>query len=195
MIHREQFERLRRAFADQFTPDRAGAFYRKGGKGPAIRVNATERDDFIADYDRHLRLLAWTTVGATVVASLAFGAFALGRGVPGWISYAGIAFGIALFVGAHQWIRDAPARALSYRIPNAPALSRLQQGQAVLAKLTYTRLLWLVGVTLFAVFNAARAWDIRHGWARLWIAFGVVMIALASIQAFRKWRMERADRI
>jgi hypothetical protein len=33
--------------------------------------------------------------------------------------------------------------------------------------------------------------DVFRGWGRLWLVFGIGIVLLAAIAAFRKWRLDR----
>jgi hypothetical protein len=61
------------------------------------------------------------------------------------------------------------------------ALSRIGYGQ--LAATAFAGLLLPFGVS--------GRHDVLAGWGRLWLVMGVLMVALAGVQAFRKWNFER----
>lgn len=186
-------DRLRQSFAAQFEPEEGRSFlYRQDQKGPAIRLNADERQQFIQAYDRAIRWSFWGMFGGTVVVCGAL-TVALGRQIESrpWILYLPLIGVMAGFVAWQMWARYAPARALSRRLPVAPALSSAASKGLAMRKLSYGQLTIGALAAPFMIWNASRAWDVTQGWGLLWIAGGGAVFVLVVVQAFRKWRFER----
>ncbi|CAN5452713.1 hypothetical protein BH10PSE1_BH10PSE1_07040 [soil metagenome] len=195
MIHTGSSERLKASFARQFEQDGQGFLYRKDETGPAIRINAEEQADFISGYSRALKLAGWAMLATIVLGGFATGfyegAFGADRKIWGVTGMAVLLLAFVLFT---LWARRAPDRALRYRVPVAPGLSKDERKRLAFAKISYGALAIGLLAVPFMLWNAARAWDILHGWGRLWIAGGAALFALIAVQAFRKWRFESKDR-
>jgi hypothetical protein len=190
MIHTGSSERLRASFARQFEPDGQGFLYRKDETGPALRINAQEQADFIAGYARALRRAGWCMVATVVLGGFATGFY---EGVPKVWMGGGMAVLMLAFVAFTLWARRAPDRALRERIPAAPGLSKVERKRLAFARINYGALTIGLLAVPFALWNASRAWDILHGWGRLWIVAGGVLFVLIAVQAFRKWRFEARE--
>lgn len=190
MIFGEQArENLRRSFAAQFEAADGGFLYRLNRRGEAIRVNAEEKADFIAGYDRAVRGFGWATIGAIFAA---FGlAAAMGRSDQferhRWIVAVAV---VVAFMAAHAWIWRAPARALRYRVASRGPLPPEDRRALYFARIEYPKLALGLLAAPFAVWAGSRVTDILHGWGRLWIAAAVALVVLVIVQGVRKWRYE-----
>ncbi len=195
MIHTGSFARLKAAFVAQFEPDGQGFLYRRNRTGPAVRLNAEEHADFVSGFARSLRLAGWAVFGTTVFVGLTAGVWSAwaGTDVRPWAPL-GVGVLLLAFALIVLWLWNAPARQLAYRVPTAPGLSRDERRRQALARINYGVLAMGLLAVPFMLWNASRAWDILHGWGRLWIVAGVALFVLIAVQAFRKWRYERAGR-
>ena len=194
MFNNPHFDNVRRIFADQFESDGSGYLYRKGMKGPPIRVSEAERDTFISDFNRHLRLAAWSVVPTTVllIGLLVIFIPDVDSPIAQTATYIGIGCILVPFLLVYYWAWNRPARELERRPVEGNARSREEVRRLMFAKLTYGRL------ALAVVFAAAMVWkvsaknDVLHGWGVLWLIFAAALVVFAGIQAFRKWRYERS---
>lgn len=194
MIQTESIEQLKTSFADQFEADGDGFLYRKEQKGPAIRVNAGEREDFIKAYGRALRYSIWVIAVGTVFVII--GTVLLWPEMLDhqWVLYVALFGMVAVAAGFQLWSRYAPARALRDRLPAKPARSNAEITRRSLTKLTYGQLAIGALAAPFVVWNASRRQDVLHGGGLFWTLAGAALFALVAVQAFRKWRFEAKDR-
>ena len=186
-------ENLRRSFALQFEPDGVGFLYRRDRKGPALRLSAEERDDFVAGYARAVRILSWSIVVGIVAV---FGVLAA-MGIedrPNEHRLAVAAVVVIGFMAAHTWVWYAPARVLSYRVPTAAPTPPEDRKVSFFARIEYPKLALGLAAAPFMVWSASRVTDVLHGWGRLWVVAGVSLFVLIAVQAFRKWWYERTGR-
>lgn len=61
-----------------------------------------------------------------------------------------------------------------------------------LAKLTYGQLALVPLLAAALVWQMSAKYDVYHGWGRLWFITGGALVALAAVQAVRKWICERS---
>lgn len=194
MLGRRSSARMRDLFADQFMPSDGGDYiYRRSGKGEAVRVSAAERDLFVADFARFLRRSTWGVFAATIalIAALVFLAPVTGRGQDQMPMTVGIGAIVASFlVVSHRgWTR--PARALARRAVVARALTGEEARRLALSKITYGQLALSVLMAGMLAVNHSPGRGMPHGWDALWLAAAALMVAVAAMQAFRKWRYDR----
>ena len=197
MFGNSHFDRVRQTFADQFVDDSHGFIYRKGLKGAPIRVSELERDEFIATFNKRIRHARWSIFPATLalillLAWLIRDVDSAAADIAIWVGIGAILLPfMALFYRA--W--NAPARELQRRTPEGAALNREQARALALSKITYGQL------ALAAVMGAGLVWkmsaetDVFHGWGLVWLIFGGGLIALAGVQAIRKWRFNKAHSV
>lgn len=193
MFSNPHFDRVRQMFADQFEPDGSGFLYRKGMKGPAIRVSEAERDEFIAVFNKRLRYSMWSIVPATVILILLLvwlvpDVDSTAGHVAMWIGIAAI---LAPFMAGYYWAWTAPARDLVRRPQEGAALSEEEVRHLKFSKMTYGQLGFAVLAAVALVWKVSADTDVLHGWGMLWLIFAGLLIAGAGIQAFRKWHYER----
>lgn len=195
MIYTGSAERLKASFARQFDQEGQGFRYRKNETGPAIRISAEEQADFIAGYSRALKLSGWAMVAAIVLGGFATGFYegASGTDRKVW-GVGGIAVLVLAFVLFTLWARRAPDRALSERVPVAPGLSKAERKRLAFARINYDALAIGLLAVPFMLWNASLAWDVLHGWGRLWIVAGAILFGLIAVQGFRKWQFEARHR-
>jgi len=192
----QAFDRLRQLYADQFESSGDGFFYRKNLKEAPILVSAAEHARYIAAYDKFIKYGPRSIIAgilAVTIGTVAY-ATAMNTDIPDIALYAGIIIVMIVFVAANQWARNLPARELRGRGTEGKARSRAEVRREYLRKTTYSQIAATVGAILFALFALNAREDLMSGWNRLWIAFGAITIALAGVQAFRKWRLEQADK-
>jgi len=186
----------RQMFADQFEPDGDDFLYRKSLKGAPIRVSASERDRYVATFNRHMKYRFWGIGGGMAVVCTAAIFIAVQTGTKVWDAaiYAGVGLIGVAFMADYFWAWNLPARELRLRPTVGDARSRAQMRQLLLARMTYGQ---IAGGAGFAVFLLARLWiqkDMLSGWNILWAVLAVFMLAATAIQAFRKWRLDSAER-
>lgn len=194
MFKSSNFDRVRQMFADQFSDDQAGLVYRKSQKGPAIRVSAIERDEFIAAFGRRIQYAAWAIFPATaalilLLVWLAPDADSDKSDAMIWIGIGAI---LVPFLAFFYWAWNAPSRALQCRTPQGAALTKDEARTLALSKISYGQLV------LTAVMGAGLTWqmsvkaDIFHGTGLIWLILGVGLVVLAVIQAIRKFWFSRS---
>jgi hypothetical protein len=66
MFGNAHLDRVRQAFADQFSDDGHNFIYRRYQKGAPVRVSRLERDEFVAVFNRRISYAMWSTFPATV---------------------------------------------------------------------------------------------------------------------------------
>jgi len=192
--------RAQRLFAEQFEPDGGGYVYRRSRKGEAIRVTRAERDHFVnAFVESQLRGLWIIFAGAGL---LMMGLVFLAKSHPE-ISFSSIpslavicaaAFVLSIPYGAYlKWRWAAPARELRGRTPIAAKRTREEMRQLRLTKLTWTRLgVGALVAIVIAIPDPPR--ERRYpGWNHFALTVAIVLLALISVQAFRKWRFDRQN--
>jgi hypothetical protein len=59
------------------------------------------------------------------------------------------------------------------------------------AKMTYGQLGVAAIGAVFMVLRISAKNDVLHGWGRLWLVAGGILVALAGVQAVLKWKYER----
>jgi hypothetical protein len=193
MFRNRHFDQVKQLFADQFTPDGAEFIYRKSSKGAPIRVSSSEREDFIAAFNRQLRLASWGIVFGTV---LLIGLLVMlaPAGPDSSIGQMGIYIGIgaivAIFFASYQWAWNAPVRALQRRPVVGQPLSRTEIKRMMLDRITYGQL----GIGVLAIgallLKVSAKHDLFASWNRLWLLLAAIGLAGIGVQAFRKWRMD-----
>lgn len=176
-------------FRDQFEDDGNGGFiYRLWRRGRPISVTADERTKFVNRYTRGLIVL----YGLALTGGVTFFAFYWQFLHPAnvlpspdprlWI---GFIFSTLPFFLILQWIGYAPARALKSRPSIGPEPSRAEVQADKFSRITYGNL------ALTALAGASSYIYIAHGhWDRRWIFVPPLVVLVAAVQAFRKWRFE-----
>ena len=190
MFGGSHFDRVREIFAGQFEQDANGFRFRKGMKGAAYRVSEAERDQFVATFNKRLRYASWAIAPATIVliVLLAWLIPDTDSELENAAIWAGIAAILIPFLGFYFWAWSAPSRELERRTPESAALTRDEARSLAFSKITYGQL------GLAAVFGIGLVWmksideDVFHGWGVIWLISGVGLVALAAVQAIRKWR-------
>lgn len=194
MIFDQHTDKMVNLFADQFQPDGDDYLYRKGMKAAPIRVAKVERDNFVDAYRRHARIGFWAMLLALILLStLLIGVSMSNDAVDVETgTYAIVGFVSALFLWSnfHAW--NAPHRALRHRVTTGVALTKEEARRMALDQISYGQ---LAGVGVGSFYFVWIAWD-EHGgfigWGRLWLGLAGLMMLVAVVQAFRKWRHSRA---
>lgn len=193
MFGNAHLDRLRQAFADQFSDGGQGLIYRKYQKGAPVRVSELERDRFIAAFKKRTRYAIWSTFPATVGLILLLVWLSPDSDSPtGQIAmWAGIVAIILPFIAIFLWAWGAPSRELARRIPEGPALSKEEALALAFSKISYGQLALaaLIGVGL--VCKMATKIDVFHGMGLIWLISGGTLVVFAGVQALRKWRLSQ----
>jgi hypothetical protein len=187
---------VRQMFADQFEADGNDFLYRKFLKGAPIRVSASERDRYVATFNRHMKYLIWGILGVTVVVCTAPTLYAIQTGTNVWdaANYAGIGLIGAAFMADYVWAWNFPARELRGRPTVGDARSRAQTRQLLLGRTTYGQIAAGAAIAVFLLARLGIHKDMLSGWNILWAVLAVFILAAAAILAFRKWRLGSARR-
>jgi hypothetical protein len=191
---------MQQRFERQFeATDHGNYLYRCYFKGAAIPVTAGERDAFTEEYVLRLYVI----LSAMVLAlAILLGVLVMRTGtgsmsqVPPAQIFAGMVAISIVATGWMEWVFRAPARALRGRKPVDFGLSKEAARAAAFKRMSYGRLtvLWFFGaVTAFMRRDnggpGGYSWGPGgHGWQIL----GELLMLVAAVQAFRKWRFERA---
>jgi tetratricopeptide (TPR) repeat protein len=187
--------RARQLFDDQFEENGNSFTYRKSQKGEAIRVSAEERTRFIDEFNRNLRRATWGMyIGfAVVVGGILLLTLVEGADVSQAAIYAGIAVVVVPYLAYYYWAWGAPQRELAGRTPVAGERPPEEVRRLRFERMTYGQLASAGLGGLALPFIASSRHALFSGWNRLWFIFGGAMVALAAVQAFRKWRFEQDD--
>jgi len=179
-------------FSRRFEPDGSDYLFRTSVKAPAVRVTASERDRFLAEFRRGWRLLRWAMLAAVVIAIGLPGFLILASIVPEawlqplvWGSLAVVA--VPYFVIYHR-LWTAPATALRGRAQAAPARSPREARKSALDRLTWGQLGMAALLFAAALWRAGARSNLLVGWNRLWLVGAGVAVLVIAVQAFRKWR-------
>ncbi len=185
MFFKNHFEQMRSSFLRQFEADGHDHVYRKNMKGAPIRVSATERDAFAADFVRRVRYIGCGLVVATVLLCAVPVLIApdMVDDMETLVLNLGIAGIIGLCLAAAYWAWTAPARALVRRPAVGLARSRSEMRRRAFAQITYGQLaLCLPVATLLVLSNGIESW---------WTSVAGGLVIMAGVQAVRKWRFDR----
>ena len=190
MFGNAHFNRLRQAFDDQFSDDGHGFIYRKYQKGASVRVNKSERDGFVASFERRIRYATWSIIPAIVslVLLLVWLVPDLDSSIGQVAMYGGITAILLLFMAIFYWAWGAPSRELERRTPEGPALSKEKTRALVFSKITYGQLALVALMGIGLVWKMSIKVDVFHGSGLVWLFCGAALIIIACVQAIRKWR-------
>jgi hypothetical protein len=193
MFGNAHLDRVRQAFADQFSSDGHSFIYRRYQKGVPVRVSKLERDGFVAAFNKRIRYAMWSIVPATVGLILLLVWLIPDSDSPAaqigmWGGIAAILLPFMMII-YRAW--GAPSRELESRTPEGPALSKEEARTLAFSKITYGQLALaaLMGVGL--VWKMWTKIDVFHGSGLVWLVFGGALVLLAGVQAIRKWRFSR----
>lgn len=177
-------------FADQFTADGSDFIYRKNQTGAAIRVSQAERDAFVATFDRRMRYFGWSILpSALAVTMVCFSAIFFWRSLI--TAYAGFAAYLVTAWAIHKWLWNAPARELQHRAPVKPPLTREEANELTYSKMTFGGIMGGGLIAVLIVVKLSLKMDVLHGWGRLQLLVGAVIVAVTAFAAFQKWRVDQ----
>jgi hypothetical protein len=187
----DNFAQVRRMFAEQFEPDGRNYLYRKFTKAAPIPVSAAERDRYIAGFDTFLRRASWGMTAGIVILIAATVAFVMstGRDVIESATLIGLGAILAVFLALYWWFWNQPARELRDRAAAGEARSRAEVRRRYLAKTTYGQLALTAAIAFLLLLKAAFSGAPFSGWNLFFLCWGVIVLPLAVVQAFRKWRL------
>jgi tetratricopeptide (TPR) repeat protein len=182
-------------FAEQFERNGTSYVYRKSQKGEAISVSADERKNFIGDFDANLRRAKWVLfLGMiAVVGVLTLLIWRTDGELSQLAIFAAMGGVLAPYLLFLHWAWGVPARALAGRTPVARELSAEGVRELRFRRQTYGQLATAALGGLAIPFIGSAHQDVFSGWGRLWLVFGVGLVTLAAVQAFRKWRFDQND--
>lgn len=191
MFYNSHLDPVRQLFADQFAGDSQGFIYRKGQKGAPIRISEIERDEFVATFNKRIRYASWSIFPATIglILLLVWLVPDMDNPAGQMAMWVGVTAILVPFMAIYYWAWTAPSRKLERRTPAGAALTKEEARTLALSKVTYGQLMLaaLMGVGL--VWNNSTKADVFRGWGVAWLVFGGALIALAGLQAIRKWRL------
>lgn len=194
MIFDQHTDKMVNLFADQFQLDGDKYLYRKGMKAAPIRVAKVERDDFVETYRRHARIGFWVMLLALILLStLMIGVSMSNDAVDvetGTYAIVGFVSALYLWLNFHAW--NAPHRALRHRATTGAALTKQEVRRITFDKISYGQ---LAGVGVGSLYFVWIAWDEHGGFigrGRFWLGLAGLMLLVAVVQAFRKWRHSRS---
>jgi hypothetical protein len=190
MFRNAHLDRVRQAFADQFSGDGHGFIYRKYQKGVAFRVSKLERDEFVAAFNKRSRYAMWSIVPATIILILLLAWLSPDTDSPAAqvITWGGIAAIILPIVTVFYWAWSAPSRELERRTPEGAALSKEEARALALSTITYGQLALAALMGMGLVWKRSTKVDVFHGLGLVWLVIGGALVLSAGVQAIRKWR-------
>jgi hypothetical protein len=165
-------------FSSRFEPDGSDYLFRASEGAPGVRVSASERDRFVAQFQTRWLWLRWGTFAAFIVAICVVAWLIIASIVPeAWLLpliWGSLALLAAPYFVIYHLLWTAPARALQSRAEAAPAHSLEDVRNMLLEWLRWRQL------RETAVKIAPTIW--QEGKRR-----GATLLANGS-QALRKWR-------
>ncbi len=185
MFFKRHLERMRSHFLDQFEAEGSDFLFRKNMKGPPVRVTATERDAFAADFVRRVKYIIWALMVATALLCVVPVLVApdMAKGTEQTVIWIGIVGILTLCFAAGHRAWTAPARALERRAVLGLPRSKAEMRRRALEQMSYGQLAFgMLCVALLAV-----PYDIAS-WRTI---FGGALLLVILVQAVRKWRFER----
>jgi hypothetical protein len=193
MFGNAHLDRLRQTFADQFSVGEQGLFYRKYQRGAPIRVSYSERDEFVAAFNKRIRYATWSIFPPTVglILLLVWLTPDADSAIAQIAMWGGIAAILLPFMAIYYWAWNAPSRELERRTPEGPALTKEEARAVAFSKITYGQLLIAALMGAGLIWKKSTEIDVFHGWGVVWLTFGVGLVVLAGVQAIRKWRFNQ----
>ncbi len=183
-------DRIQQAFADQFSDSGQDFIYRKYQKGVPVRVSKSERDRFVAAFNKRIRCATWSIVPATVgLILLLFWLVPDSDSAAGQIAiWAGMAAVILPFMTIFYWSWAAPSHELERRLPEGPVLTKEEARVLALSKITYRQLALAALMGIGLIWTKSTKVDIFHGPGLIWLIFGAALVVVVGVQALRKCR-------
>jgi hypothetical protein len=194
MLGNQGFERVRQMFADQFEPDGKDYIYRKHMKGAPIQVSTSERNRYIASFNTYIKYGSWSIIGGTIIlgVSLAFYAVETATDLSDIALYVGLGSITVAFMVGYYWAWNLPVRELRGRGTVGEARSRAEIKRLFLAKLTYSQIAAGAGTAVLLLIKVVWKEDSLSGWNLVWLILAAIILVMAAVQAFRKWRFDSA---
>ena len=190
MLVRPKSNRAQQDFADQFTADGSAFIYRKSQTGAAIRVTPAERDAFVATFNRRMRYVRWSIMPLTLAVTMV-----LLLPILLWRSlittYVGFATYFMTLFAIRNWLQNAPARELAHRTPVQPPLTREEANELTYSKVTFGGIVGGGVLAMLIILKLSLKMDVLHGWGRLQLLVGAVIVATTGVAAFQKWRVDQ----
>ena len=189
VLGNSHLNRVRQTFADQFATDPLGCVYRKGQKGPPFRVSELERDEFIAKFNKRIRYAIWSIFPATVALILVLVWLTPNSDSPvaDLAIWAGIGAILLPFMVIFYWAWNSPSHELRSRKPEGAALTKEEAHELAFSKITYGQLALAAAMGAGLVWKMSLERAVLHGWGLIWLIFGGGSIAVAALQAIRKF--------
>ena len=183
--------RAERDFAAQFTADGSGFIYRKNQTGAPIRVSQSERDAFVATFDRRMRYVAWCILpSALAVTALTLTLTLEFRRSP-IVAYSPFVAYLAIMFAIRNWTQNAPARELERRTPVGSALTKVEARKLTYSKVSFSGLAATAVMAVLITLKVSFRTDVFHGWGRLQLVAAALIIATAGFGVFQKWRVDQ----
>ena len=153
-------------------------------------MSEVERDELVATFDKRIRYATWSIFPATValILVLAWLIPSTDSPVADVAIWAGIGAILLPFMVIFYWAWNAPSRELQRRTPEGAALTKEEARALAFSKITYGRLALAAAMGAGLVWKMSWKTDVLHGWGLVWPTFGGGLIAVAGIQAIRKFR-------
>ncbi len=104
------FDRLIELFSNRFEPDGDGYVFRANLRAEGIPVSKAERDKFVADYSRRIKISMWASMGLMTALLIGGVVFVVSHDVdvPQYALYVAFTPFILVSVGAMLWLAKAP---------------------------------------------------------------------------------------
>ena len=184
-------------FAAQFTAEGSAFIYRKNQTGAPIPVSQSERDTFVATFDRRMRYFGWSILpGVLAVTALTLILTLELRHSPSAIyshlaAYSPIAVYLVICFAIRNWFWNAPARELEHRTPVGSPLTREEAKKLTYSKVSISGLAASAIMAVLITLKVSLRTDVLHGWGRLQLVAAALIIATAGFGVFQKWRVDQ----
>ncbi|MBN8846871.1 MULTISPECIES: hypothetical protein [unclassified Sphingomonas] len=156
-------------------------------------MSEMERNQFIATFNRRIRYAMWSILPATVglIILLVWLFPDSDSPMAQTAMWTGIAAILVPFIAIFYWAWNAPARDLERRTPEGAAMTKEEARTLAFSKITYGNLSLAALIGIGLIWKMSTRTDVLHGWGVVWLVSGVALIALAGVQALRKWRFSQ----
>lgn len=183
---------LKSEFAKRFQPQGDGYVFRERADRPGYAITRAERDEMVETFGRQFNRLNWGCIvgGVVLMLGVAWIGEDMGLPDPGPLIYAVIALMALVYMSAVFQLWGAPKRRLAARTATIPTAT-VDDGRRALRDLSWKTLGLCVLMAAFVGFRAYGKDPTFHdGSSRFLAAMGIVLLVIAAVQAFRKWRSE-----
>lgn len=184
-------------FDRQFTEENGRLFFRCYGKGPAYAVTETQRNEWRKQFKRGQMWLMTGLIGTMLIAVMVIvlataDTGKLSNGAMIWATLVCMVPLFAISLVINRRLFSVPERELEgQQLQVAPALDRKQARATFLQRITYKHLAGIAGLSCILPLRMSGDVDEFHGYGRLVWLFPALIILLAAMQAYRKYRLER----